>query len=134
MGEDIMSGFNLKTLDVVSKANEGTTVDIVHPVTGDPLGIKVQVVGQDSDLYRKAQRKILNKRLNDKKFKTRAEELENEAIDLLAGCTVGWEGIQEGETDIPFSVDAAKRVYREYPWMKEQVDMAIGDRGNFLGN
>ena len=127
-------GFDLKNLDVVSLANTGTTVDIVHPVTGDPLGIKVTVAGMDSDLYRKAQRKILNKRLNDKKFKTRAEELENESIDLLAHCTMSWEGVEEDGVVVPFTVDNAKKVYRTYPWMKEQVDVAIGDRGNFLGN
>lgn len=125
---------NLKKVDVVSAANKGATVDIVDPVTGDVTGAKITVVGSDSDLYRKAQRKILNKRLNEKKGKTRAEELEAESLELLAQCTTGWEGIEDDGTPLTFSIDAARKLYKEFPFIKEQIDAAIADRALFLGN
>lgn len=126
--------FDLSELNTVELANKGAVVNITHPSTGDDLGIKITVAGSDSDLYRKAQRKIMNKRLADKKMKTRVEEIENESLELLAQCTMTWEGVKEGGSEVPCTFDNAKRLYKTYPWLKEQVDQAISDRGLYLGN
>lgn len=126
--------FDLTELNTVELANKGAVINIVHPSTGDDLGMKITVAGSDSDLYRKAQRKIMNKRLAEKKMKTRVEEIENESLELLAQCTMSWEGVKEGGMDILCTPENAKRLYKTYPWLKEQVDTAITDRGLYLGN
>lgn len=127
-------GYDLSTLNVVEAANKGTVVDITHPVSGEVLGIKITVAGSDSDIYRKAQRQILNKRLAQRAVKTKAEEIENESLELLVKCTLGWEGVEEAGAPIPFSAEAARSLYKKYPWLREQVDTAIADRSLFLGN
>ena len=60
------------------------------------------------------------------------EEIEQDGIDLLAACTTGWIGIIIEDKEIPFSTDNAVMVYERFPWIKEQVDTAIGDRANFI--
>jgi hypothetical protein len=34
--------------------------------------------------------------------------------------------------ELEFSVDNAIALYERFPWIKEQVDIAIGDRANFI--
>lgn len=136
--------FDLSALDSTTAANEGAVLHLRHPATGRPLEdaegnpITITLAGSDSDAYRKAQRQITNRRLAETKrrggLKLTSEELEEEALDILAVCTLAWSGIVvEGEA-LACTAANARKVYQRFSWIKEQADEFIGDRSAFLGN
>jgi len=128
------------SLDSLSSADTSVFMPLVHPKTGEviltPDGgeMGITLYGKDSDIYRKAQRDITNRRLSKKTNATlTAERLEAEANEVLARCTTKWNIVYEGEA-IECNFSNAKKVYTSLPWVKEQVDEFVAERGNFLGS
>jgi len=119
---------------------EGEWLELLHPVTGevirdeDDAPMRIELVGKDSDEYRKAQRAITARRLKSRSRSKSfdADSLEHEAIDLLVACTKGWEGIALDGDDLEFNKANCRKVYAKYLWIKEQVDEFVDDRGNFM--
>jgi len=131
--------FDLAEINLTQGANDGFEVELYHPATNIDLGIKITVLGKDSDTFKKIStaqaRKRMNKIAKGGTFKASAispEEVEEDNIELLAACTKGWVGMKEGGKEITFSKEAAIDLYTRHAWMREQVDAAIGDRANFL--
>src|SRR5574343_401831 len=98
---------DLSKLNTVEACNDGAVYEVVHPSTGEPLGIKITLVGMDSKDYRDAQRKLSNKRLKQtfgrgvvNKTPT-VEEFESETVDILAKCTIAWENVVWQDKDLP---------------------------------
>lgn len=120
--------------------SEGEWLELLHPVTGQPIAddegntLRVQLLGKDSKEYRKAQRAITERRLKSRSKANRfdAEALEQEAVDVLIACTVAWEGFAEEGKELECKPANVRKVYLEYPWIKEQVDEFVDDRGNFM--
>ena len=141
MTENEKKTIDLSGLDTVAGANAGFDVMLFHPGTREDLGIIFKVVGKDSDKFQEVSRAQQKRRLNKMSkggFRSATgslspEEMENESIDLLAACTLGWSDnfTISGEA-FAFSTEAAKRVYKQFPWIKEQIDEAMGDRSNFI--
>lgn len=128
--------YDLSSLDTVTAANNGVDVELKHPVTKVPLGMFINISGTDSDVYRESMRGRRNKRLSKVQVgggaDSTAEEIDAEAIETLVDCTNGWNLVLEGK-EVPFSRKTAREFYsKKYPWMAEQIDKAMGDRGNFL--
>jgi len=132
------AGFDISSLDVVKAANDGANVELVHPVSGEGLGIRVRVIGKDSDEFRRliaAQSRRRVQRMAKQGRGVKApdqEEIEHENVDLLAASTLGWEGMVYEGKELPFTRENAVMVYSKYPWVREQVDVAIGDRSLFI--
>ena len=110
-----------------------------HPVTGEPLSdddgaatIRLRCV--DHEVVQKAARKRLAESLEITK-KDPAKSLEvsyKNIIENLVSATVSWEKIQlEGEV-LEYSEDNARKLYRRFPWIREQVDAFMSDRANFF--
>ena len=144
---------NLSQLDTSQAAEDGVAVHLRHPKTNTPLGVRIFVAGVDSETYRSQIRRQQNRRMEQARrsrgLNISAEELENDALDLLVACTKGWEAdIEEhGEKKtvpaIPFgerglldcTPENVRAIYANpgFSWLREQVDAEIGDRSNFLG-
>lgn len=130
---------DLAALDTVKGANEGFDVDIYNPATNEDLGIKIRVLGKDSDEFQKVSRAQSKKRMakiSKGGFRNQSsipvEEIEQDGIELLAACTRGWSGVVIEGKEIPYNQPAAVDLYTRFPWIREQVDTAIGDRANFI--
>ena len=124
----------LTQFDVVSPANEGVWMNLEHPVTGEPLEVKIKLAGIDSDYYKKELRRQQNKRFKKGFRKMNAEELESETIELLVACTLDWDGVELEGQALECNPENVRKVYKQFPWIKEQVDNFINDRANFLKN
>lgn len=129
---------DLSTIDTVKGANEGFDVKIYHPGTGKDLDIVIRVLGKDSDEFRKVSR-AQQKRLTEKATKggfrsiqSFPEDNERNGLELLAACTVSWSGVVINGEEVKCSKESAVMVYERWPFIKEQVDVAIGDRANFI--
>ena len=131
---------DLAVIDTVKGSNEGFDIKIYHPGTMVDLGITINVLGKDSNEFQKISRAQSKKRMskmNRGGFRVQnmippPEEIEADGLELLAKCTKFWSGVVIDNKEIEFSYDNALMVYERFPWMKEQVDTAIGDRANFI--
>lgn len=101
--------------------------------------VTITLLSKDSDQFRKVSTRVTNKRLEKSlraggRVRVRAEEIENDQLDLLVACTTGWDNVQLGSEVLEFNDLNVRRLYQEVPAIREQVDNFIGDRANFLGN
>lgn len=146
---------DLSKLDSVSAANAGFEVQLYHPGTKEDLGIFIKVLGKDSDAHEKLFQMQQGRRIDKLAkggFRTRGsvspQAVERDALELLAACTTSWRTVEEDKDDpklehakpvllldgeeIPCTRENAVRIYKAYPWIREQVDDAVNDRANFL--
>lgn len=132
-----MSNEEAQILDLADfEANSLETAELVieHPATGKPTSMRIQLLSSDSDVWKK---QVMRIRRENMKYQNRRdgippEKSQDDALTLLAVCTVGWNGINESGQPLPCTRENAKRVYEKFPFIREQVDDFIGDRRNFL--
>ena len=129
---------DLSKLNSVEACDNGAVYEVVHPTTGEPIGAKITLAGVDSQVYRKAQRALSNKRLKSTFNKgivsktPTMEEFEFETIDILAKCTLSWENVIWEGKELSCNYENAKMLYTNLIWLRDQVDAFINDRANFL--
>jgi hypothetical protein len=148
---------DLASLDTIAASDKGADIVILHPITKDPIGIFVTVLGKHSEAFRELVKERSNKRIREDSLNARrgkfgkiktAEEYEAEAIEMLCACTLGWGkctvdkdgNIAEktGDTmlfdgeQLPWNVGNGQKVYRRMIWLRQQVDDGIGDLENFM--
>jgi hypothetical protein len=115
---------------------------LVHPVTRQPMrdaegnSAYVDHYSSDSEIARKHQRAIQRRRLAMRgRMKITPEELEAEAVDILAALTTGWHlvDLKGNVIDLPFTQDNARELYGNpaVGWLREQIDESTADRSNF---
>lgn len=123
-------------LSMMKEATADTaTLNILHPKTGVDTGIRIVVASVDSPKYRKAA-SIVNNR-NASLFRKGKNNLSIEAInegatDLLVAAVVSWDGVIWGGQEMDCTDANIRQVYELFPWIKEQVDEFVSDRGNFI--
>lgn len=115
---------------------------LVHPVTRqsmrDEQGNQAYIdhYSADSEIARKHQRSVQRRRLAMRgRMKITPEELESDAVEILAALTVGWHlvDLKGGVIDLPFSQTNALELYGNpaVSWLREQIDESTADRANF---
>lgn len=127
---------DIATLNTRKAGEEGFALKLKHPDSGAELGITITVKGSDSQTYQDAlndqQQRRMQRSIRRGKLGASPQEVRQEAIELLAAVTAGWDGLIEQGAPVAFSAGAATRIYTDYPWIREQVDAAVHDRANFL--
>lgn len=114
-------------------------IEIVHPATGEKLGITVSVLSLNDERMAQIRRKIQNKRIElEKRNKTfKADDLEENELELLVAGITGWswDGEITYHDEKPvFNEKNVKSVLKELPWFKDQIMEAIGDEKAFFQN
>lgn len=125
--------YDLEALDTGKTSDEGQWMELENPKNSEPLDMHIKLLGKDSEAYKKQVRKNQDRNLKKGFRKLKAENLENETIELLAACTIDWKGIIYQGNELEFTKENVRWLYKTYDWAKEQADEFIGDRGNFLG-
>lgn len=139
--------------DISAIKSTDRKVEINHPATGAPIGVRVKLVSIDDDRLKKIKRNITDRRLyleqRGKSFK--AEEIEENKNDLTFGAMLDWEWYnptgKEGDTDydpdampdfhgaVPeFNRKNVIAVITELTWFGDQVNEAIGETKDFFDN
>lgn len=137
---------DLSTIDTVAACNKGFEVELKHPATNEPLGLYWTVLGSESDAFREFIKETLNTRIRkeamakkrgkDLEIRT-MDEAEAETIDLLTVCSLGWRSgdkptLKFSGEDLAFNVPNVRKVLQTLPWIRKQLDEAIGDLENFM--
>jgi hypothetical protein len=144
---------DLAQFNAAKAAPKGKPMKVIHPGTGelfydevdDGKGKKtkrfvtITLLSQDSDEFKRVQKRVTNKKLDKatkrgKMPKVTAEQLEEDQLDMLVACTVGWENVMLNGQVLEFSKENARLLYESVPAIREQADNFIGDRESFLGN
>lgn len=124
---------DLKLLDTKTAANEGRWCLIYHPITNEPLDIQIKLAGADSDVYKKAINKQIEKRLKKSAVNRTLEQEEKEEIEILTACTLDWKNVEYEGRVLECNPENIKFIYSQFIWLREQVDNFINDRKNYIG-
>jgi hypothetical protein len=118
--------------DLITVQESGTEVKILHPGSGEPLGITMQVAGPDSKRQKAATALIIAERAELRLRKITAARMEEEANRIAASSIISWSGVMENGNEIEYSPSAALGLLTRYPFIREQITSYSGDRANFL--
>ena len=127
---------DLANLDTKAAAERGADLHLEHPVSGEPLytddgkPLTIRLLGNDSREFKAGLSELAETRAGKKRTSIAAAEANG--IELLTRVTVGWSNIVYNGEALKFSPENARMLYRERPWIMEQVDAFVANRANFL--
>lgn len=130
---------DLSAFDTSDLANAGAAMELRDP-TGNPVlqddgsPVTITLLGEDSDIVTRVSNQHANQFLRGASGggqSITAEMSKTNEINKFAAATVGWSGIVVDGEVVKFSTDAAKSLYRRFPWIRDQARVFIGDRANF---
>ncbi len=120
--------------------SDTVTVEITHPSTGDALlnsdetPMTVTVYAPHSKEYKAHSHAQTNKRLKkaqtSKSLEFTSEEIEQTTLELLASVTKEWNITYDNEMP-ELTVEKAKQVYDEIFWLKDLVELGVGEAMDF---
>lgn len=117
------------------KFNDAAEMTVVHPISGEPLKhddgspFTITVHSVDSEKYRRAMFEA--RRRNVSNEGDAYEISRDQAIDLLANITECWNIVVDGDTP-ECTFEAARKLYTEEKWLRDQVEAFSVRRSNFL--
>ena len=126
----------LKSICTVEAHEEGAEMRVVNPITGEETDFYITVKGFDSKVFRKVSRRkqrALFAALADKD-KDKDKELDEEELDAegLAEATIGWRGLTVNGEEYVFTQERAKDLYKQSPGIRNQLDIFVANRKNFM--
>ncbi len=128
----------LNSVNLAAQAAVGYNLDLVHPATGDKLGGVIVVRGDESKEVQNYNRKRfqeLQKRERMNKGKSTdytLAEIEDIGIESAIVRVMGWKNIKKDGIELDFNKENAEMVFRDYPWIRNQVMEASADLNLFL--
>ena len=116
-------------------------VEIKHPITGEALKndddtpMTITLHATHSKDYKSVMHEQTNRRLKAASATGRvditSEELEENTLEVLSKATKSWNLTFGGEKP-ELTVDAAKKLYTEVFWIKDQLDEGISNSMGFM--
>jgi hypothetical protein len=130
-------------MDLLDFKPKSDTIEVIlnHPATLEPIlkadgtEMSITVYAPHSKVYKDALHEQTNRRLQKaqktKKFSMTSEEVEQSSLEVLARVTKEWDIVLGGKTP-KLDIQSATELYRDYPWIKDQVEEAVNDNASFL--
>lgn len=114
----------------VADQDRGREYELVDPVEGEPTGIKLWIVGPDSETAHRARLALSDElsEMADHEGRVSAENREKARLTCLARHVLRWEITEDGEP-VPFNTKNVLRLLKVH-WVQEQVDAFAAHRGN----
>lgn len=127
--EIIGPGGEYLTYDTGEKDDKGQVIRARSTIT---------ICSQDSNYYQRVFKRQVTE--NGSKLTKRGESkitgdsLEKNKIEILTACTSGWKGWTLQGKPFEYSKHNANYLYTAFPFIREQVDEEIHERGNFVSS
>ncbi|RVK56906.1 hypothetical protein CN162_12625 [Sinorhizobium meliloti] len=134
MAEEFVDLSGLEAL--VQSQEKGIEIDILNE-QAKPIGLKIRVVGPDSDRMQKAVRDVaaeFAKAAADRESLGEAREDDSDArmVAILAKATMSWSPNPKiGGSVVPFSEENVRNLYTKFRIIREQVEVRAVRRGSF---
>lgn len=112
----------------IADQDRGKEFELADPVTGQLTGIKLWIVGPDSETAHRARLALSDElaEMADANGRVTAEQREKARLNSLARHVRRWE-VEEGGKPVPFAHQNILRLLR-VQWVQEQVDGFASDR------
>ncbi|AEG52581.1 hypothetical protein CN233_32045 [Sinorhizobium meliloti] len=134
MSEEFVDLSGLEAL--VQSQEEGIEIDILNE-QAKPIGLKIRVVGPDSDRTQKAVRDVaaeFAKAAAERESLGEARDDDSDArmVAILAKATLSWSPNPKiGGSVVPFSEENVRNLYTKFRIIREQVEVRAVRRGSF---
>lgn len=129
------------SLDKVGRAKAASTLKITHPGSGeviqndDGTDMTVTVYGEFSEEYKEAFFEQTEARIEKARESGTTslpyKDLEAETFELVCRVTKDW-NISTDDGPVELTLENARRIYKEYPWLQRQVRAHLEVSANFL--
>lgn len=142
--------FNFADLDLAQKAETPFEFELEHPETKEGLGVFISVIGSESETFQRYVREEGNK-ARRKAFEAQrkgksdgpmtVEDEEGAILRAVSVCIHSWRTVIDGKSEpvihwggdkLDCTPDNAFRWLSKFRWVREQVNKATGELGNFL--
>jgi len=138
--------FNIPSADTLTMSEAGTEMH-VRDALGRPILLDgkqdhpfcITMMGPDSVAYRRGMRDQVRKRVsrpaNDPATGLPIDysaDDERESIETMVACTISWRNCPGVKGTVPFSKEAARALYTGFPVIRDQVDVWMATRANFI--
>lgn len=117
----------------VADQDRGREFELSDPIDGTPTGIKLWIVGPDSETAHRARLALSDElaEMADASGRVTAEQREKARLNCLAAHVLRWEIEEEGKP-VPFNTKNLLRLLRVH-WVQAQVDSFAADRAAHRG-
>lgn len=125
-------------MDISTLIPSERIIEIKHPKTEQPLGIRVNILSLNDDKMKQIRRRFINKRIElEKRGKSfKADDIEANELDLLINCITSWdwygEDVSFNGSKPDFNEVNVRKVLTTFSWFKDQVSEAVGDEQAFF--
>lgn len=115
--------------DSQTLADKGLDAEVPDPVTGEPSGAFLILLGADSKVCSAAQEEILSRnKAHGKNYLTN-----DDWCEVYARCTVGWKGWEDDDgKEAKFSQEAIREKYKAIPYLAKFAGEFIATRRNYF--
>lgn len=133
---------DIAELNFTELSDNPKSVDIIHPTTFKPMGMKFLVVGPESTRKRHFDRLVKDEMWERARQaflagQEIAQLTEHEKDDLearaAAAVVVGWEGLSENGLPVSYSEEKSLELMRKHPWLQRQIERRHKDDALFFG-
>jgi hypothetical protein len=119
-----------------AQEDQGQTIEIRtaagEPELHDGTPVTITVVGLYSDTYRRIYDRQREQIFKRGRRALTGEALRRQQIELVAACIRDWHGFTNGGLPFPYTKDNAVALLNAVPWIREQVEEAMGDHAGFF--
>lgn len=124
---------DLYALNVSEHGEMPRTLHVVHPVSGEPIGIEMDIISGDSHTARELHRRGQRARIKNAPSKRLdPEDIELQGVRVLAALIKAWRGVEWKGAALPYSFENAVMLLTELVWLRKQVDEFAHETSNFL--
>lgn len=121
----------LDSLSVTDAAENGVPVDLLHPGTGEPIGVVVSVRGYESEAVDAAIKSFHKMALESRRKLTQFEVISGRRKAQAKASIISVEGSGDNE-DVTVSDVHALIDKPGFVWVIEQIEAVAGDRASFF--
>lgn len=121
---------DIKELETAPLHEEGREVRIKDE-KGKETDFYIRVVGPDSPTWRRIVRKMQKGVIRESLSQEAQTDGISEQAESIAQATLDWRGLTSGGEEVKFSKTKAFELYKNAPYVLNQVDLFIGIRSNF---
>lgn len=121
-------------MDLGAIALNSATIEILHPATREPVGVRVVLRSRHSDEIKAVERKYQQKVLRSGRGELNVKDIEAQALDMLVAAVENWEWSKEAKWDEKTpTIGDVKTILadKRAAFIRDQIDRALADEALF---
>jgi hypothetical protein len=126
----------LSKFNTTKRSNSGVELELTLLGSGDKSGVFITLLGRDGTVFRSIRderSRAMTDRVQAGKGEYTPEEQDDMVCDTLSKLTLGWRNIEDDDgSELAFTKEKAYQIYRDHPAIREQANLFLADRGNFV--